>query len=86
MQTTIIATVTPEGNIELPPEVRERIQAGERFLVTLTEDTIILKKANKFDWNEWEKRLEEAGEDPEKPSLEEISEIVKEIRRNQHQP
>lgn len=80
MQATIIVTVTPEGNIELPPEVREKLQAGERFLVTLTEDTIILKKVE-LDWEELRKRREKLGNEQEEMSIEEICEIVREVRK-----
>lgn len=57
MQTTLIATVTPDGNLELPLEIREKLQAGHKFIVTITEDTITLNKTKTFDWDEWKKRL-----------------------------
>ncbi|GFE69482.1 hypothetical protein [Chroococcus sp. FPU101] len=40
IQTTLIATVTPNDNLELPPEIREKVKVGEKFILTLTEDTI----------------------------------------------
>ncbi|PSF38130.1 hypothetical protein C7H19_06575 [Aphanothece hegewaldii CCALA 016] len=81
MESSLIATVTPEGNLELPSEIRKKIQAGEKFIVTLTEDTITLEKMNKFDWDDWEKRVEKAREDIEPMTIEEICEIVREVRR-----
>lgn len=83
MQTTIIATVTPEGNLELPPEVREKIQAGEQYLVILNENSIILQKVktDKLSWDELRQRREKFADEQEEMSIEEICEIVREVRK-----
>lgn len=81
MEKTITITLTPEGNLELPPEIREQFSNGEQYSVVTTEDTITFKKVPKFDWDEWEKRIEEAGEDIDEMRTEEICEIVREVRR-----
>ncbi len=78
---TIKITVTPERNIEFPPEIKAKINPGEQYFVSTTEDTITLKKVPQFDLDEWEKRLEEAGDDPEQLTTEEICEIVREVRK-----
>ena len=79
---TITITVTPERNIELPPEIKAKINPGEQYSISLIEDTITLKKVPKFDWEQWEKSLEEAGDDPNKMTTEEICEIVREVRND----
>jgi hypothetical protein len=81
MEATIKIALTPEGNLELPAEIRDKFSNGETYSVVTTEDTVVFKKVQKFDWDEWEKRLEEAGDDPNQLTTEEICAIVKEVRR-----
>jgi hypothetical protein len=81
MEKTITITLTAEGNLELPPEIREQFSSGEQYSVVTTEDSITFKKVPKFDWDKWEKRIEEVGEDPNELTTEEICDIVREVRR-----
>lgn len=81
MEQTITINFTPEGNLEIPPAIREIFSNGEQYSVITKDDTIVLKKVSKFDWDEREKRLEEVGEDPNQMTMEEICEIVREVRR-----
>jgi bifunctional DNA-binding transcriptional regulator/antitoxin component of YhaV-PrlF toxin-antitoxin module len=83
MQTTITVTITPEGNLVLPPEIREKVQAGEQYLATVTENSIILEKVktNKLTWDELRKRREKLGDEREEMTVEEICEIVREVRK-----
>jgi hypothetical protein len=53
----------------------EIIQESEKIII------ISIKKNPSFDWDQWEKRLEEAGDDPEQLTTEEICEIVREVRQ-----
>jgi hypothetical protein len=85
MEQTITITLSPEGNLELPPEIREQFASGEKYSVLTTEDTIVFKKVPKFDWDEWRRRIEEAGDDPNQLTTEEICEIVREVRRGNTQ-
>ncbi len=42
----------------------------------------MLKKIQQpLDLNEWFRQIEELGSDPNQPTLQEISEMVKEVRR-----
>jgi hypothetical protein len=45
---------------------------------------VIFKKIspNALNWDDLSQRIEAAGEDPEQPSLQEISAIVKEVRKS----
>ncbi|MBP0009513.1 MULTISPECIES: hypothetical protein [unclassified Roseofilum] len=84
---TLTITVTPEKTLELPPEVQARLNPGEQYLVSISEEAITLTKAKSiqspaFDWQKWEANLETQADDSEKLSIEEICEIVREVRQN----
>jgi len=81
VEKTITVMLTPEGNLELPPEIRDKFSNGEQYSVVTTEDTIVFKKVPKFDWDKLRQRREELGEDPDQMTTEEICEIVREVRR-----
>lgn len=51
-------------------------------MIWQTEDSILFKKIQKpLDWDEVSLQIETLGSDPSQPILEEISEIVHEVRR-----
>jgi hypothetical protein len=76
-----IISVGDDQKIELPPEIQRQLQPGQ-YKISITEDTIILKKVQKSStWAELSHRIEALGEDPQKPTLQEISEMAKEVRR-----
>ena len=83
METKIIAKVTAERKLELPAEIQAKLQPGEEYLISLTEDSITLKKSQKpeVDLNEFFRNLEQMEPDPNQPTLQEISEMVKEARK-----
>ncbi len=39
-----IIKITTDGKLELPPEIRSRLQSGDEFFLWEEKDTIILKK------------------------------------------
>ncbi|MEH2452978.1 hypothetical protein [Nostoc sp.] len=70
----------PKGEIELPDEIKAQFGPGDEYQVFLIENSIVLKKIQKeLDIKEWFRRIEELGPDPNQPTLEEISKIVKEV-------
>jgi bifunctional DNA-binding transcriptional regulator/antitoxin component of YhaV-PrlF toxin-antitoxin module len=78
----ILVQVTAEGQLELPAEIQAKLSPGDEYMVTITEGEIVMKKIRKpLTWNELSQIIEESEPDPDQPSLEEISEIVKEVRR-----
>ena len=82
MDINLIVKVTPEGQLELPEEIQSQLRPGDEYVVSVTQDSIVLKKAQKtLDLNEWFRRIEELGPDPNQPTLQEISQMVKEVRR-----
>jgi hypothetical protein len=82
MNTTIIAKVTADGKLEIPPEILEKLQPSTEYEVSITEDEIVFKKT-KIDLTlkALRQRVTQAGLDPNQPTLEEISQIVKEVRQ-----
>lgn len=81
MRTVILVSVTEEGQLELPPEIQAKLHPGDEYMVWETEDTILFKKIKKtLELSDLLQRIEELGADTEQPTLEEISEIVREVR------
>jgi len=82
MDTEVFVKVTPLCQIELPSEIQAQLHPGDEYKVSVTEDSIVLKKIQQpLDLNEWFRRIEELGFDPNQPTLQEISDMVKEVRR-----
>ena len=78
------------GNLTFTTDIEEiqrlqaELEASDRYEVSVTSNEIVFKKIspNALTWEELSQRIEIAGEDPEQPSLQEISAIVKEIRKS----
>jgi hypothetical protein len=78
----LIARVTAKGKLELPPEIEAQLKPFAEYEISITEEEIALKKApRRLIWEELKRRQDELGPDPDEPTLEEISDIVKEVRR-----
>lgn len=71
-------------DIEEMQKLQAELEASDRYEVSVTSSEIIFKKIspNVLTWEELSQRIEAAGEDPEQPSLQEISEIVREVRKS----
>lgn len=82
-----IVTITPTGQIELPSELAAQLHPGDEYKVEVTEGAIVLHKVEnkvekpKVDLDQFFRRLEAAPPDPDHPTVEEICEIVREVRR-----
>jgi arginine utilization protein RocB len=82
MNTGIVAKVTADGKLEIPPEVLAQLQPFTEYEVSVSEDEIVFKKTYKrLTLKELRQRVKEAGSDQNQPTLEEISQIVKEVRQ-----
>lgn len=85
-----LATVAEEksltfaANAEEIQKLQAELEASDRYEVSVTNNEIVFKKINPnaLTWEELSQRIETAGEDPAQPSLQEISEIVKEVRKS----
>lgn len=77
-----VIKVMPKGEIELPDEIKAQLRPGDEYQVSMIENSIVLKKIQKeLDIKEWFRQIEELGLDPNQPTLEEISKMVKEVRQ-----
>lgn len=78
-----IAKVTSEGKLEIPPEILQQLQPLTEYEILVTDQEIILKKQSNVtvDLDLFLQELDQLEPDPEQPTLEEISEIVKEVRQ-----
>jgi hypothetical protein len=84
MRSATIISVTPDRQLELPPEVRAQLTPGDEYLIWQTEDTIVFKRIHQpLDIDEIFRRIDAMGPDPEQPSEEEICQMVREVRRYQ---
>ena len=87
-----LASVAEEksGNLTFTTDIEEmqklqaELEASDRYEVSMTSNEIIFKKIlpNVLTWEDLSQRIEAAGEDPKQPSLQEISGIVKEVRKS----
>jgi hypothetical protein len=79
---TTVITILENGQSRLPSEIQEKIKKGDRYRVSIGDNSIILQKLEEpIDIEDWFQRVESLGTDLEQPSLAEISEMVKEMRR-----
>jgi hypothetical protein len=84
MQVKAIAKVTAAGNLELPPEILAQLEPLSEYEILITEEKIILEKRPNLevDVDQFLRELNNLESDPKQPTLEEISEIVKEVRQD----
>ncbi|MDZ7992364.1 MAG: hypothetical protein RM022_007340 [Nostoc sp. EfeVER01] len=83
MQTDPIIRVTDEKQINLPTEIESQLIPGDEYRVILKENCIVLEKITQqnLDLDDFLQSLEQLEPDPNQPTLEEISEIVKDVRQ-----
>ncbi|MBR8838720.1 MAG: hypothetical protein DSM106950_33135 [Stigonema ocellatum SAG 48.90 = DSM 106950] len=83
METGVIIRVTEEKQLNLPPEIQSQLQPGDEYRVIIKDNCILLEKITKqtVDLDEFLQQMEELEPDPNQPTLQEISEVVKEVRR-----
>ena len=72
MDANAVVEVTREGKLDFPAEMQNRIKPGDRYRVSMTDNSIIFEKIQQpLDIDEWFDRIEELGPDPNQTSLEE---------------
>jgi hypothetical protein len=85
-----LASVAEEKSLTFTTDIEEiqklqaELEASNKYEVSVTQNEIVFKKIspNALTWEDLSQRIELAGEDPEQPSLQEISEIVREVRNS----
>ncbi len=75
-----IAVFTPEGTVKLPQKISRDLSPSDRFIVWMEGDTLHLKKMEPSP-------LDRVAQMPvdEPLSLDEINEIIHEVRRQRRQ-
>lgn len=83
MDTGAIVSVTDKRELNLPLEIQSQLQPGDEYRAIVTENSIVLKKVSKLtvDLDEFLQDLEELEPDPNQLTPQEISDLVKEVRR-----
>jgi hypothetical protein len=82
MNPASIISITDDRAIALPPEIQATLQPGDEYLVWQTDDTILLKKVQKpITIADIRAKVNASGNDPEEPTLEELSQIIHEVRQ-----
>lgn len=83
MTIKLIARVNSEGKLELPEEILQQLQPFTEYEISLTEESIVLEKKSisKVNIDEFLQEAENLEIDNHQPTLEEISEVVKEVRQ-----
>jgi|GEM_PF-782251 RecB family endonuclease NucS len=77
-----ILKVMEEGKLELPPKIQEKLKPNDEYIISVMENLIMFYKiALPVTFDELFRRQEELATERDQPSLEEISEMVKEVRR-----
>ena len=85
----MIISVTADRQFLVPSEVQSLLQPGEEYELKLTQDGMIFKKVQPF--GNFDRLIEKVnamllepanlnGTDADRPSLDEISEMVKSVR------
>lgn len=83
MKTKPIVKVTIDKKLEIAQEILEQLKPLTEYEISITETSIIFeKKSNStIDLDNFLQELDQLKPDPEQPTLQEISEIVKEVRQ-----
>lgn len=82
MRSTTVISVTSDRQLELPPELQATLQPGDEYLIWQTDDTILFRKVQRpISLADIRLRVNALGVDPEEPTLEELSQIVREVRQ-----
>jgi hypothetical protein len=82
-QTGILVSVSADGRLDIPPELQAQMEPLSRYEVLETNNEIIFKRIpQSLTWEDLSQRIEVVGIDPEEPSLQEISDIVKDVRKS----
>jgi hypothetical protein len=81
MRKATIVSVTPNLQLEIPPEIQAKLQAGDEFMIWEEGENIFFQKLQKpISLNELRKQIHLLGVDPEQPTLEELGKLVREYR------
>jgi hypothetical protein len=79
MRKAIIVSVTDSLQLEIPPEIQAKLQAGDEFMIWEEGENIFFQKLRKpISLNDLQEQVQLLGVDPDQPTLEELGELVHE--------
>ncbi len=82
MRKATIVSVTDSLQLEIPPEIQEKLHAGDEFMIWEEGENIFFQKLQKpISLNDLQARVQLLGVDPDQPTLEELGELVREHRQ-----
>jgi len=87
MRQALVIKITSDRQLEIPAEIQETLQPGDEYMIWQSGDTILLQKVQKpLSLSDLRAKVAALGADPEEPTLEELSQIIREIRQQQGNP
>jgi hypothetical protein len=79
MRKSTIVIVTDSLQLEIPPEIQAKLQAGDEFMIWEEGENIFFQKLRKpISLNDLQERIQLLGVDPDQPTLEELGELARE--------
>lgn len=82
MRKTMIISVTPNLQLEIPPEIQSKLRPGDEFMIWEEGENIFFQKLQKqISISDLRSRVQSLGADPDQPTLAELGEIVREYRQ-----
>ncbi len=87
MRKATVVSVTSDGQLEIPPEVQEKLHPGDEYLIWTTGDVITFQKIQKSKgFDQLQQKITALGPDSDELSLAEISALVHEVRQYSFKP
>jgi hypothetical protein len=81
-----VVSVNDQGHIDLPDDILQTLNPGDEYLVWQSGNSILLQKIQKpSSFDALMAKVEAIGPDPDQPSMEEITHLVKEVRREMYE-
>ncbi|ASC71716.1 hypothetical protein XM38_026700 [Halomicronema hongdechloris C2206] len=86
MRKATIVRATRDRQLEISPEIQAQLNRGDEYLIWQSGDSIHLQKIHKpSSFEDLMARVDALGPDPDQLNMEEITNLVKEVRRDMQQ-
>ena len=81
MRKATIISVTDNLQLKIPPEIKAKLHVGDEFMIWEEGENIFFPKLQKpVSLNDLRSRVHSLEVDPEQPTLDELSELVRDYR------
>jgi bifunctional DNA-binding transcriptional regulator/antitoxin component of YhaV-PrlF toxin-antitoxin module len=82
MRKTTIISVTSDLQLEVPPEIRSKLRAGDEFIIWEEGENIFFQKLQtQKSISDLRSHVQSLEPDPDQPTLAELAEVVREYRQ-----